>query len=183
MKKRIWRSLLFFALLSMAVLCHVHVGSSAVDALSMTKLLFVDDVTGLSQYTPKQGTRFAIGDICTIYIETTGFYLQPTKSDSEDEFVLNLAVDIEIKMPQRRRTIVSEKDFNTLQTTVRSKLPATFLAFRFIFDEEWDPGDYVIELTLRDNLSGQSVTQEMIYKLEQPTEADRARQAEENQNQ
>jgi hypothetical protein len=148
----------------------------------MTRLLFVDGVSGLSQYTPKQGVRYAIGDICTIYIETTGFTLKPVNPNSDEEFEFDLAVDLAIRMPQRRRAIVSEKDFNTLKTTVRSKLPATFLAFGFAFDEEWEPGSYILELTLRDNLSEQSVTQEMTFQVEEPNEADRARQAEANNN-
>ena len=178
MKKRALVSLLFYSLFSMVILCRAQVVFAAsADVLNMTRLLFVDDVSGLGQYTPKHGERFAIGDICIIYVETTGFALQPTEPGSEDEFDLDLAVDIAIMMPQNRRTIASEKDFNTLSTTVRSKLSATFLAFSFIFDEEWDPGNYVIELTLRDNLSGQSVVQEITYRLEEPTEADKARQA------
>ena len=182
MKKRIWWSLFSAALLSLSVLC-CPPSAFAADALSVSKLLFVDNVTGLSQYTPKQGARFAIGDICTVYIEITGFALNPADPDSEDEFALDLAVDLTIRMPQRRRAIiVSEKDFNTLSTTVRSKLNTTFTAFSFLFDEDWDTGDYVIELTLRDNISGQSVTQAMNYKLEEPTEADLTRQAEQNKN-
>ena len=181
MRKCIWANLLFSALLLSVTLCRAQaVFAAPADALNMTRLLFVDDVAGLSQYTPKQGARFAIGDICTIYVETAGFTLQPARPDSEDEFDLDLALDIAITMPQHGRTIASEQDFNTVKSTVRSKLPATFMAFSFAFEGDWDPGDYVIELTLRDNLSGQSVTREMAYQLEEPTEADRARQAEEN---
>ena len=183
MKKCIWRSSLFSALLSLAVLGCAQAVFAAPGDLNVTALSFVEDVAGLGQYTPKQGTRFAIGDICTIYMEAANFTLQPAEPNSEDKFNLDLAVDIVIKMPQRRRTIVSEKDFSTLKTTMRARLPITFLAFRFAFDEDWTPGDYIITLTLRDNLSGQSVTGDMIYRLEKPTEADRARQAEENKKQ
>jgi hypothetical protein len=184
MKKNILRSLPLLAVLSLAVMLPAQGALAAPDdALNITKLLFVDSVSGLSQYIPKQGSRFAIGDTCTIYVETTGFTLQPVTEDSEDEFNLDLAVDLTIKMSQRRRVIASEEDFNTLKTTVRSRLPATFLAFSFVFDEDWNGGDYIIELTLRDNLSEQSVTQEMTYLLEEPTEADLARRAEENTDQ
>ena len=181
MKKCSLNRFFFSAFLLFSVLCCAQTAFAApADVLNIARLLYVDNITGLSQYTPKQGDRFAIGDLCTIYLETTGFALLPTKPDSEDEFNLDLAVDIAIKMPQRRRAIASEKDFNTLKTTVRSKISATFLAFSFLFDEEWDLGDYIIELTLRDNLSEQSVTQEITFRLEEPTEADRARQAEQD---
>ena len=181
MKKRIWRSLLLSALLSLAVLCHSQAAFAApAEVLNMTSLLFVDGVVGLSQYTPKQGNRFAIGDICTIYLETTGFTLRPTQPDSEDEFDLDLAVNVVVKTAQRGIIIASEENVDTLKTTVRSKLPVTFLAFSFSFDGDWEPGSYIIELTLWDNLSEQSVTREMTYQLEEPTEADLARQAGEN---
>ncbi|MCL2009123.1 MAG: hypothetical protein FWG71_01075 [Synergistaceae bacterium] len=182
MKKHILRSLLFFALFSLVIPrgAPVFAATANSPALSILTLSFVDNVTGLSQYTPKQGARFAIGDTCMIYLETTGFTLHPVRPDSEDEFDLDLAVDIEIKMPQRRRVIVSENNFHTLKTTMRSKLPIAFLAFGFPFDEDWTPGDYLIELTLRDNFSEQSVTESMIYQLERPTDADLARQGEES---
>ena len=179
MKKRIWINLFFFVLFSLTVLYHAGAAFAAApaDNLNIARLLFVNDVAGLSQFTPKQGTRFAIGDICRIYLEATGFAMNPTNPDTEDEFELDLAVDLTIIMPQGERTVASAPDFHTLQTTFRSRQSTTFLALNFMFDENWAPGEYIIELTLRDNLSGQSVTQEMIYQLEEPTEDDRARQA------
>jgi len=172
-------TLLFGALLSLAVLGGTN-AAFASNGLNVTRLLFVDDVTGLSQFTPKQGSRFAVGDMCMIYMETTGFVLSPTAPGSEDEFTLDLAVDLAIQTPQRRRTIASENNFNTLKTTVRSKLSSTYLAFGFVFDEDWVPGNYIMGLTLRDNLSGESVAQEMVFQLDEPTDADLARQAEED---
>ena len=180
MKKLIRAGLFSSSLFLLALCCAPAVFAAAPEsALDITKLLFVSDVAGLSQYTPKPEARFAIGDVCAIYVETTGFAMEPVQPGSEDEFNIDLALDLEITMPQRRRTIASEKDFDSLKTTVRSKLPATFMAFSFIFDEDRNPGEYVITLTLRDNLSEQSVTRQMTYQLEKPTEADRARQAEE----
>jgi hypothetical protein len=180
MKKEIWGSLLFLAVLSTALLCApgASLAAPAQEALSMTKLTFVQDVAGLGQYTPKQGARFAIGDICTLYVEATGFTLKP-KSKEEDEFDLDLAVDVAIRRAQGKRAIVSEKDISTMKTSMRSKLPSTFLAFSFLFDQEWDPDAYAMELTLRDNLSSQSVTQTLNFQLDEPTQADLTRQAEE----
>ena len=178
MEKRIGKNMLLSAVFLLLAMCPAQaVFAAQAGVLNMTRLLFVDNVIGLGQYTPKQGERFAIGDLCTIYIETTGFTLRPTKPDSEDEFDLDLAVDVVIMAAQGRITTASAKDFITHSTTVFSKLSATFLFFSFIFEEGWDPGNYLIEITLRDNLSGQSVTREIAYRLEEPTEADRARQS------
>jgi hypothetical protein len=125
---------------------------------------------GLGQYTPKSGTRFTLDDTCSIYVEALGFAM-PLTPDTQDEYNVDLAVDVKVKLPQSGRKLTFQPDMAKLMTKIRSKLPTQALGFSFTFDG-WRPGNYVLEVGLRDNLGGQTVSQDLALQLVEPTEAD-----------
>ena len=70
-----------------------------------------------------------------------------------------------------------------LDTKLRSKLSSHFFTLGFKFDG-WSPGSYVLEVGVRDNLGGQTVSQDLPFTLVEPTAADtKARQEREAQQQ
>jgi hypothetical protein len=145
------------------------------DKLSIQKLVFIDEMIGLGQYTPKSGARFTLDDTCSVYVEATGFAM-PLVPNTKDEYSVNLALDVKIKLPQGGRTLAFQSDMGTLVTRLRSKLPVQALGFAFDFDG-WTPGNYVLEVGLRDNLGGRTVSQDLALQLVESTEADvKARQ-------
>jgi hypothetical protein len=155
--------------------------ASAADSLAIQKLLFADDIAGLGQYTPHPA-RFTLDDDCWVYVEMTGFAM-PLTPDTQDEYSLDLTLDVLVKLPQSGRKVAFQPGMAKLATKVRSKLPAQFLSFGFSFDG-WTPGNYALEVGLHDSLGGQTVSQDLILQLVEPTEADtRARQEREAQQQ
>jgi hypothetical protein len=160
----------------------------AAENLSIQKLAFVDEMTGLGQYTPRNGTRFTLDDTCSIYIEAGGFAM-PLSPNTQDEYNVDLAVDVKVKLPQSGRRLTFQPDMAKLVTKIRSKLTAQALGFTFAFDG-WTPGNYALEVGLRDNFGGQTVSQDLVLQLVEPTEADtkarlerEAREAEKEKNQ
>lgn len=159
----------------------------AAENLSIQKLVFVDEMAGLGQYTPKNGARFTLDDTCSIYVEAAGFAM-PLSPNTQDEYNVDLAIDVKVKLPQSGRRLTFQADMAKLATTIRSKLPAQALGFSFTFDG-WTPGNYALEVGLRDNFGGQTVSQDLVLQLVEPTEADtkarlerEAREAESEKN-
>jgi hypothetical protein len=144
--------------------------------LSIQKLLFADDIVGLGQYTPRPDARFTLDDVCTVYVEAAGFTM-PLTPGTEDNYNVDLALDVQIRLPQSGRRVVFQPEMGRLTTQVRSKLPAQAMGFAFTFDG-WSPGAYVMEVGLRDILGGgQTVSRDLTLQLVEPTEADiKARQ-------
>jgi hypothetical protein len=105
----------------------------------------------------------------------------PPTPGAEDSYDVNLAVDVLIKLPQSGRKIAAQSDMATLTTPMRSKLSAQAIPLAFTFDG-WSPGNYVMEVGLRDILGGQTVSRDLTLQLVEPTEADiKARQEREAQ--
>ncbi|MDR1732050.1 MAG: hypothetical protein LBR61_08150 [Synergistaceae bacterium] len=142
----------------------------AAEKLAIQKLLLADDIKGFAQYTPHAGSRYTLEDECWIYLEATGC-ATPAVSDAKDEYSLNLAADILVKRPQSGQKLAFQPDIATLVTTLRSKSPTQFLAIGFGL-KGWTPGNYSLEIGLRDNLSGQTVSQDLALQVAKPTEAD-----------
>ncbi|MDR1622414.1 MAG: hypothetical protein LBS00_08580 [Synergistaceae bacterium] len=138
--------------------------------LAIQKLVFVDEMMGLGQYTPRSGNRFTLDDTCSIYVEAGGFAM-PLTPNTQDEYNLDLAVDVKVKLPQSGRKLTFQSDMAKLVTQIRSKLPTQALGFSFAF-EGWTPGNYVLEVGLRDNFGGRTVSQDLALQLAEPTEAD-----------
>jgi hypothetical protein len=142
----------------------------AAENLSIQKLVFADEMTGLGRYTPRSGTRFTLDDTCSVYIEAGGFAM-PLSPNTQDEYNVDLAVDVKVKLPQSGRRLTFQPDMAKLVTTIRSKLPTQALGFSFSFDG-WTPGNYALEVGVRDNFGGQTVSQDLVLQLVEPTEAD-----------
>ncbi|MDR2180695.1 MAG: hypothetical protein LBP21_10335 [Synergistaceae bacterium] len=142
----------------------------AAEKLSIQKLVFADEMLGLGQYTPKDGTRFTLDDTCSVYVEAVGFAM-PLSPKTQDEYNVDLAVDVKVKLPQSGRRLTFQPDMAKLVTKIRSHLTAQALGFSFSF-EGWTPGNYILEVGLRDNLGGQTVSQDIPLQLVEPTEAD-----------
>ncbi len=158
------------------------VGIAYADGLTIQKALFADQVVGLGQYTPHAGNRFTLDDTCRVYVEVAGF-ATPLTLNTQDEYNVNMGVDVRIKLPQSGRRIAFQPDMAKLDTKLRSKLAAHFFAFAFNFDG-WSPGSYVLEVGVRDNLGGQTVSQDIPFVLAEPTAAEiRARQEQQPQEQ
>ncbi|MDR1875084.1 MAG: hypothetical protein LBQ90_08765 [Synergistaceae bacterium] len=154
----------------------------AAESLSIQKLLFADEIMGLGQYTPRSGARFTLDDECWVYIEVANFAM-PLTPNTQDEYNIDLAVDVRIKLPQSGRQLTAQPDITKLTTRMRTKLPTQFLSFGFSF-EGWTPGNYALEIRVRDNLGGQAAVQDLLLQVAEPTEADiRARQEREAQQQ
>ena len=157
---------LFVALVLLTFALWAVSAASAADTLTIRKLAFAEDIQGLGNYTPRDSARFTLDDVCMIYVETGGFAM-PLTPDTEDEYNVDLAVDVAIKLPQTGRLIVFQPDMATLATKVRSELPAYFLGFSFSF-EGWTPGNFLLEVGLRDNIGAQIVSQDMAFQLVEP---------------
>jgi hypothetical protein len=142
----------------------------AAENLSIQKLVFVDEMVGLGRYTPRNSTRFTLDDTCSIYVEAGGFAM-PLVPNTQDEYNVDLAVDVKVKLPQSGRRLTFQPDIAKLVTTIRSKLPTQAIGFTFNFDG-WTPGNYALEVGLRDNFGGQTVSQDLVLQLVEPTEAD-----------
>lgn len=170
----------FLALLALGVEVLAPSGAFGAESLSIQKILFADEVIGLGQYTPRPDSRFTLDDVCRVYVEAAGFAMPPTPG-TEDSYDVNLAVDVLIKLPQSGRKIAAQSDMATLTTPMRSKLSAQAIPLAFTFDG-WSPGNYVMEVGLRDILGGQTVSRDLALQLVEPTEADiKARQEREAQ--
>jgi hypothetical protein len=170
LKKKMMKTLSvsFFALLASIVVPSLALGA---ENLSIVKILFADDIAGLGQYTPRPDTRFTLDDVCTVYVEAAGFAMPLATPNTEDSYNVDLALDVQVRLPQSRRKIAYQPDMARLTTQVRSKLPAQMMGFSFTFDG-WSPGTYVMEVGLRDLLGGQTVSRDLTLQLAEPTEAD-----------
>lgn len=156
---------------SMLVVLSVFAGFAfAAESVSIQKLLFADSIEGLGQYTPRPDTRFTLDDQCKVYLEVSGF-ATPLTLNTQDEFNINMGVDIKIKLPQSGRKVAFQSDIAKLETKLRSKLTAHFFTFGFTFDG-WAPGTYVMEVGVRDQLAGKTVSQDLTFQLVEPTQAD-----------
>lgn len=154
--------------------------SWAADKLLIRKLVFADDIGGMGQFVPRSTSRFTLDDQCMVYIEFEGFAI-PLTPGTQDQFNVNLAVDAKVKLPQSGRKIAFQSDIATFQTTLQSKLDAHYLGFGFSF-KDWTPGNYVLEVGIRDVLGGHTVSQDLPFQVVEPTEADiKARKAREEQ--
>ena len=171
---------LFLRAILVVLLAFGASAASAAESLVIQRLLFADEIAGLGQYTPHPGMRFTLDDSCRVYVEVSGFAM-PLTLNTQDEYNVNLAADVKVKLPQSGRRIAFQPDMATMNTKVRTKLPSHFLAFGFNF-EGWTPGTYVMEVGIRDNIAGQTVSQDLTFELVEPTEADtKAREARESQ--
>jgi hypothetical protein len=132
--------------------------------------VFADEVIGLGQYTPRPKARFTTDDTCRVYLETSGFAMPPVRNQ-QGEYSVSLTVDIAVKLPQSGRKLVFQPDMATLATTARSKLSSYYMEFAFNF-EGWTPRSYALEVGLRDNLGGKTVSQDILLELDEPAEAD-----------
>ena len=137
------------------------------DSLSIQKLVFVDDVKGLAQYTPRPGgPNFGQGDRCAAYVEVAGFSM-PLVEGSQEEYSFNLVLDIAVKTPDGE-VIVSQADVDSREGTAYSQIPRHFLWFYFTL-EGWPEGDYVLEVGVRDILSGEAVSGELSLSVGPPS--------------
>ena len=142
----------------------------AAESVSIQKLLFADPIAGLGQYTPRPDTRFTLDDQCKVYLEVSGF-ATPLTLNTQDEYNVNMGVDVKIKLPQSGRKVAFQSDIAKLEAKLRSKLTTHFFTFGFTFDG-WAPGAYVMEVGVRDQLAGKTVSQDLTFQLVEPTEAD-----------
>ena len=154
----------FFPLVTLVLLALAPCVSAA-DKLTIRKLVFVEDIQGLGNYTPRGNAGFTLDDTCTVYIEAEGFAMSLTPG-AQDEYNMDLAVDVAIKLPESRRTLFSQSDVTALTNKVRSELPV-YLAFSFTFNG-FMPGNYILEVGLRDNIGGQIMSQDLIIQVTEP---------------
>jgi hypothetical protein len=176
------KKFLFLALIVFFVSIPAGTSASAAESLTVRKLLFADEIMGLGQYTPRPNTRFTLDDNCWVYVEVTNFAM-PLTPDTEDEYNIDLAADVKVKLPQSGRQLALQPDMAKLTTKMRTALPTQFLSFGFSFSG-WTPGNYALEVVVRDNFSGQVAAQDLLLQLVEPTEADiRAKQERETQQQ
>jgi hypothetical protein len=176
MGKNMKRNLFLFVF---AVLLSAFGASSAsaapAEKLSIQRLVFADEVVGLGQYTPRPTPRFTTEEACLVYVETAGFAM-PLKPKTEDEYSVNLAVDLALKLPQSGRKLALVPDVTTLVTTARSHWAAYYLAFTLDLAQV-PPSSYVLEVGVRDNIGGQVISRDLALQVAEPTEADiKARQ-------
>lgn len=157
-------------------------GIAYADGLTIQRALFADQIAGLGQYTPHAGNRFTLDDTCRVYVEVAGF-ATPLTLNTQDEYNVDMAVDVKIKLPQSGRRIAFQPDMEKFATKLRTKLTSHFFAFAFNLDG-WSPGSYVLEVGVRDNLGGQTVSQDIPFVLAEPTAAEtKARQEQQQQEQ
>lgn len=156
--------------LAVAVFSLLLAGAAYADGLVVQKVLFADHIAGLGRYTPRADNFFLLGDPCEVYIETSGF-ATPLTLNTQDEYNVSLAVDVKVKLPQSGRRIAEQADLATLDTKLRSKLDSHYFAIGFDF-AEWTPGNYVLEVGVRDNIGGQTISQDLPFTLAEPTPAD-----------
>ena len=161
---------IFFPLIALIFFVVTPWSVSAADKLAIRKLTFTKDIKGLGSYTPWGSTRFTLDDICTVYVEAEGFAI-PLTPKTEDEYNIDIAVDVAVKLPQTKRVLTFQPNMDALTGIIRSELSAYFLSFSFAF-EGWTPGNYLLEIGVRDNLGGQVVSQDLAFQLVEPTEAD-----------
>ncbi|MDR2136822.1 MAG: hypothetical protein LBO68_00915 [Synergistaceae bacterium] len=150
------------------------------ESLSISKILFADEIVGLGQYTPRSDTRFTLDDICAVYVEVAGFAM-PLTPNTEDSYNVDLALDVQIRLPKSGRSVAFQPEMARLTTQIRSKLSAQMMGFSFTFDG-WSPGTYLMEVGLRDILGGgKTVSRDLTLQLVEPTAADiKARQERES---
>jgi hypothetical protein len=137
----------------------------AAEGLTIRRATFANEIIGLSQYTPRAGGSFTLDDTCMVYVEASGFAM-PLTPDTEDEYNISLAADLAVKLPRGRR-LLFQPNIALQEGKVRSLLPLYFLSFAFSF-EGWTPGNYILEVGLRDNFSGQVVSQDLTLQVVEP---------------
>jgi hypothetical protein len=169
MKKNVFLFAVLVALLTF-VFWTPEAFAAPAEKLTIQRLVFSDEIQGLGQYTPRPNARFTLDDVCTVYVEVAGFAM-PLRPDTQDQYDVNLAVDLALRLPQSKRIAASGSDLATVASTVRSPWSAYFLPFSFSVNS-LTPGNFVLEVGVRDNISGQIVSQDLTLQVVEPTEAD-----------
>ena len=155
----------FYAGLFFLVICAFSVSPAfaAQAPLAIQRLVFANEILDMGQFTPRPEARFNMDDICYVYLEMSGFAMPPVQG-GQDEYSIDLSVDVALKLSQGGRVLVFEPDMATLATVASSQLSSYFMAFAFNF-EGWTPREYVLEVGLRDNLSGRTVSRDITLEL------------------
>ena len=133
--------------------------------MSVQKLAFVDEVTGLGQYRPRAGSNFKENDTCTVYAEVTGFSMPPV-AGSDGEYSLSLNAGFAIKNPYGQE-LAFVPDMVVLDSKAYMQFPVHFLSFSFPMSG-WPDGDFVLEVSVMDNLSGRGASRDLSLHVEPP---------------
>jgi hypothetical protein len=120
--------------------------------LQTPTILFVDDVEGYANYTPRDGSAFRAGDTLRIYFEPTGYTFTPVS----EGFRSALTADIEIRTPGGL-ILASAEDFVRLEWQGRSKMYEVHATIALPLPD-LKPGAYEMDLTLHDVGSSKETT-------------------------
>ena len=135
-------------------------------SLSIQKLEFVDEIMGLSQYELHPGgMNYTQDEECTVYVEAAGFSTPPVEGaqGGREEYRFGLTLDVAIK-DSTGRTLASQSGVDQQEGTVSLRLPLHYLGLTFPL-AGWPEGNYVMEVGVRDILSGQTVTGELHFNV------------------
>ena len=133
-------------------------------SLSIQRLAFVEEIMGLAQYKPHPGgSSFTQDEECEVYVEVAGFST-PLVEGSQGEYAFHLALDAVIKA-SGGEILASQSGIDEQEDTAYMELTQHYLAFSFNL-RDWPEGDYVLEVGVRDLLSGQLVSRDLPLRLE-----------------
>ena len=140
------------------------------NSLSIQKLAFVEDVMGLGQYRPHT-SNYSPAETCSVYVEAAG-YSTPPVEDGQDQYSFSLAVDIVIK-DSTGQALASQSDVDKQEGAANNSQPPgpQYLWFSFPMGG-WPVGKFVLEVGVRDNLSGQTVSGDLPMSVEPDKEPD-----------
>jgi len=107
---------------------------------------------GFGAYSPREGNEFASGDEMIIYAEPVGFGWQR----SGDIWRTGIATDLIVK-DAGGEVLFEQEDFQKLEIASRVRNREFMATFTYTFSGI-PPGEYSVETTLRDTVTGKSGT-------------------------
>jgi len=145
-KIKIWRKA--FVLFSVIVFFPAIMAGSAIAALNIPKILYVDSEEGFGMYEQAPSHRFLKGQKTMAYLEITGFTLQ----EEGDHYLLDLSMDLAVEDTEGN-LLGTQKDIIQFQRNVKSRLHDVYFKVSFDFSL-WDPGKYRLFFQVMDHLGG-----------------------------
>lgn len=122
--------------------------------LLVLKAIWVDRIEGYGFYEERaRGNRFSPGDRGLLYIEPLNF---AQVKEQDGRYRVSLSVSARVK--DKKGVVLSESsssgDVETKELRVRNPILDLYVGLNVDFSN-WPPGEYVLEVTLRDKIKNQ----------------------------
>lgn len=132
--------------------------------MQLRTILFFDEADGFAQYTPRDGSVFAVGETMKVYLEPFGF----TYAADGDGVKGGIALDLKIQTPGGL-ILATAEDFGALSWQARVPVHEVHGTIELAVPE-LKPGSYQMILTLRDEGSDKTAETTLAFSIDGPME-------------